>query len=335
MGYYNLPPTSYAQELTDFEKLLRNLPVECAIPALDLLETLSRNVIQNPSEEKYRRVRTTNEKLIALFGVPGTVDVMENMGWQFDGEFMTLPKDVHLDFQAHVVKILEAKSHFGKQKELVARSAKIAADPGKAELLKQLEIDRRERSAAAGLPIAVSRVEKGVAVAEAATVPVTVSRPPEAAIDPVTASRPPPATESASVGGAVAVPASGTANTASGAARPKSAFDFERRGNIEEAKKEGELSLQDIRALQREKFKEFQADPNARRTEAYHRPPSVADGASAEAGWFDWLWGSGGGGSSSGGGGGGGGNRRDRPAPGGPRMKTMKDLPPPVRRGGG
>lgn len=322
MGYYNLPPTSYAQELNDFEKLLRNLPVECAIPALDLLETLSRNVIQNPGEEKYRRVRTTNEKLVALFGVPGTVDVMENMGWQFDGEFMTLPKDVNLDFQAHIVKILEAKSHFGKQKELAARSAKIAADPAKADLLKQLEIDRRERSAAAGLPIAVARGEKGVAVAEAVTAPGT-------------ASRPPPTTENVSVSETAAVPVSEAADASSGASRPKSAFDFERRGKVEEQKKDGELSLQDLRAMQREKFKEFQTDPNARRTEAYQRPPSVADGGSAEAGWFDWMWGSGGGGSSSGGGGGGGGSDRRKPAPGGPRMKTMKDLPPPVRRGGG
>jgi len=322
MGYYNLPPTSYAQELSEFEKLLRNLPVECAIPALDLLETLSRKVIQNPSEEKYRRVRTTNEKLVPLFGVPGTVDVMENMGWQYDGEFMTLPNDVNLDFQAHIVKILEAKSHFGKQKELAARSAKMTADPAKADLLKQLEIDRRERSAAAGLPIAVAKVEKCVPDAKAAPAPVTVSSP--------------PASESAPVAGATAVASPDTADATSGAARPKSAFDFERRGKAEEQRKEGELSLQDLRALQKEKFKEFQSDPNARRTEAYQRPPSTADGAS-EAGWFDWLWGSGGGSSSSGGGGGGGGggNRRNQPPPGGPRMKTMKDLPAPIRRGGG
>ena len=40
------------------------LPLDGAIKALDLLETITRNTAQNPQEEKFRRVRTTN--------VPGT-----------------------------------------------------------------------------------------------------------------------------------------------------------------------------------------------------------------------------------------------------------------------
>ncbi len=52
-------------------------------------------------------------------------------------------------------------------------------------------------------------------------------------------------------------------------------------------------------------------------------------GGSEEKGWFDWMWG--GSSSSSGGGGGGGGGGGDRK----PKMKTIKDLPPPPRRAGG
>ncbi|OLP75000.1 hypothetical protein AK812_SmicGene45289, partial [Symbiodinium microadriaticum] len=148
MSYYGLPPTKFANEYNEFEKLLRALPLDGAIKALDLLETITRNTAQNPQDEKFRRVRTTNEKLSALFGLPGIIPVMECMGWQQDGEFLQLPKSVKLDFPQHVVKILEAKSHFGKLQESEKRAAKLAQDPNKAELLKQLELDRRERGSA-------------------------------------------------------------------------------------------------------------------------------------------------------------------------------------------
>lgn len=333
MGYYNLPPTSYAVELSEFEKLLRSLPLEGAIQALDLLETLSRNVIQNPSEEKYRKVRTANEKLAPLFGLPGAADIMMAMGWQQEGDFMVLPKSTQLDFQQHIVKILEAKSHFGKQRENAARAAKLAADPNKADLLRQLELDRRERSGAAAaaaateaasrLPIAVARPGPAAVPAAAGASPAAVAEPAEA--DSPAAATPAPAE----------VPAEATAEAAAARQRtPKSAFDFERREDREKARKGGESSLQELRALQKEKFKEFQADPGAKKNEAYQRPPSVANGAAPEAGWFDWLWG-GDGGSSGSGGGGGGGNGRRGPPPGGPRVKTVADLPKPVRRGGG
>ncbi|CAE7684046.1 unnamed protein product [Symbiodinium sp. KB8] len=128
MSYYGLPPTKFANEYNEFEKLLRALPLDGAIKALDLLETITRNTAQNPQDEKFRRVRTTNEKLSALFGLPGIIPVMECMGWQQDGEFLQLPKSVKLDFPQHVVKILEAKSHFGKLQESEKRAAKLAQD---------------------------------------------------------------------------------------------------------------------------------------------------------------------------------------------------------------
>jgi len=52
-------------------------------------------------------------------------------------------------------------------------------------------------------------------------------------------------------------------------------------------------------------------------------------GGSEEKGWFDWMWGGSSSSSSGGGGGGGGGGGYDRK----PRMKTVKDLPPPPKRG--
>lgn len=406
MGYYNQPAQITITELTDFEKLLRTLPVDRAIEALDMLETLSRNVIQHPSEDKYRRVRSTNEKLSVLFGTPGIFDVMADMGWCKEGEFMVLPKEARLDFPKHIVPILEAKSYFGKQRESAKKSGRMQQDPNKAGLLQQLEIDRRERAAgqlakaapaaapaAAGYPAAAKAppaVAPPVATSVVAqttapeqtpntTVPGLkdkiaqigemgfsstdaeaallahdgdVERSIEALCNGWTAPTAAPTTP-APVAVAKAVPVAG-AVAASGAAvatavvateaanRPqaaqakaataKSAGAFERREDKEQKRKEADMSLQDLRALQKEKFKEFKDDPNAGKGAAYQRPASTTNG-SQEAGWFDWMWG--GSSSNSSGNGGGGGGGRPRQPPPGPRMKTISDLPKPCRPAGG
>merc|ERR1712232_48440 len=114
----------------------------------------------------------------------------------------------------------------------------------------------------------------------------------------------------------------------------KSAFDFESRAKKQDEATKATESLADLRAQQKAKYQAFEADPNAKKQEAYQRPASVADGGKNEQGWGDWFGGMfGGGGSSSGNGrGGGGGNNRpqDRGG-GGPRIKTVADLPKPVQ----
>lgn len=356
MGYYNLPPSKLPTDLNPLEKQLRSLNVEGSIEALDLLEVLCRNVIQNPGEDKYRRVRTTNEKLKPLFGLEGILDVMQEMGWQVEGEFVVLPKDKSLDFQKTIVKILEAKSHFGKQRENAKKTAKMSSDPNKAGLLKQLEIDRRERAAAAA---------QGTNQPQVASQPETVQKQEQPAMtedEEIQAAlkmslqedrrqdvNPQDATtmsEEEQVKAALkasmhdAKPKSDLIQVNNTQAQqdaqhkvskaPKSAFDFENRQHKEQREKAADMSLQELRALQKEKFKQFESDPNARSQEAYKKPPAVSEGGQ-EAGWFDWMWG-GSSSSSGGGGGGGGGGGNDRQ---GPRMKTIRDLPQqPCRRGG-
>eukprot|EP00931_Biecheleriopsis_adriatica_P026274 TRINITY_DN16000_c0_g1_i1.p1 TRINITY_DN16000_c0_g1~~TRINITY_DN16000_c0_g1_i1.p1 ORF type:complete len:351 (+),score=90.14 TRINITY_DN16000_c0_g1_i1:63-1055(+) len=330
MGYYNLPPSKLPTELNALEKLLRALDLEGATEALDLLETISRNTAQNPSEEKYRRLRTTNEKLAPLFRQPGIQPVMQEMGWQQEGEFMVLPKSVSIDFAKHVVKILEAKSHYSKLRETAKKTSKLADDPQKADMLRQLELDRRER--AAGTTQAPAPVAATEGLSEEAQIEAAIKMSLEAS-------------DASAQGGYPVAPAPGPAvpvreapmpaSTAPAAAatpktekKPVSEFDFKRREDVEKKRQEQDMSLTDLRSLQKQKYKEFQEDPNARNSEAYQRPASVA-GGKKEEGWFDWMWGGASSSSSGGGGGGGGGNDRK------PRMKTMKDLPPPPRRGGG
>lgn len=339
MGYYNLPSAKLPDELNDLEKLLRSLSLEGAIEALDLLEKIVRNVIQNPSEEKYRRVRTTNDKLSPLFGLAGSIDIMMEMGWEQQGEFLVLPKAIQLDFPKHVVKILEAKSFFGKQRQNAKKSAKLADDPSKAAVLQQLEIDRRERAAAAGAvpkPPPQAKPQVAASPVPAPTqgqVPMPASEQtmatPKAALE---ADAVRGMTEEEQIQAAMKLSLEDKTPTASAQQKPKSAYDFQRRENKEQQRKEADMTLQELRALQKDKYKEFQADPTAKKGEAYQRPPSAVDGGE-EPGWFDWLWGSSS--SSGGGGGGGGGGGSNGRGPQGPRMKTIRDLPAPVRRGGG
>lgn len=311
MGYYGLPKAKLPDDFNALEKLLRTLSLVGAFEALDILETLTRNAIQNHPEEKYRRVRTTNPKLAALFGQPEALAIMHEMGWRAqEGEFLALPRGVELDFPTHVNKILEAKSHYAKLRESAKKTARLGEDPSKAKIMEQLELDRRERAASYPAKAALLAAAPPAVQPPVAPVPSSILAAQKEKICTATDENVSPAAK----------------EVREDKTKPKSSFDFAPREKPhEEKRKEAEMSLQELRALQKEKFKDFQADPDAKNGEAYKRPPGVA---TQEPGWFDWMWG--GGSSSSSGGGGGGGQP---PQPSGPRMKTMRDLPKPVKRG--
>jgi hypothetical protein len=321
-SYYNLPPAKYASDYNDFEKALRALPLESAKEALDLLEKLTRNVIQNETEEKFRRLRTTNEKLAPFFGVPGAMEIVSLMGWQQEGEFVVLPKTVKLDFPNHIVKILEAKGDYDKKLAIKRGSAKLGRDPAKATLLGQLERERQERASAC--------IESSAPVAQ---VPVETTPPIENTPEDVKSALPtaptPLPSPSPNETSSATVESSGPANagyvSTCPAEAPKTA------SNVEPASSDGrkEMSLQDLRALQKAKYKEFESDPSARQSAAYKQPPS-SSGASHEPGWFDWMWG----GSSSNDGGDGSGGK-PKPQDRKPRIKGVADLPKPPPRAGG
>jgi len=147
MGHDTRPPTKYAADQNEFEKALRSLPLNAAQEGLDVLEKITRNVVQAPGEEKFRRIRTTNEKLAPVLGMDNMSNVLAEMGWQNEGEFWVLPKTAKLSFQGHVVKIMEAKDHFSKRREDEAKAARRAANPRNAEMMRQMELDRQEHVA--------------------------------------------------------------------------------------------------------------------------------------------------------------------------------------------
>jgi hypothetical protein len=96
MGYAGYAPSTCQTKdaLPPLEQALRGLPIDPAtMTSLELIEKLVRNTVQQPAEEKFRKIRLTNAKIAeAITNVPGAVAAMEEMGWQKEGEeFLVLP----------------------------------------------------------------------------------------------------------------------------------------------------------------------------------------------------------------------------------------------------
>merc|ERR1719264_159122 len=79
------------------------------------------------------------------------VEVLKEMGWVEDADCLVLPPSTRLAHEVHVVGLIDAKDWFKKEAENERRRqlrAGKAVDADKEELVKQLEIDRKEREAA-------------------------------------------------------------------------------------------------------------------------------------------------------------------------------------------
>jgi len=152
MGYAGYAPgNTVADKLTPLQQALRALPLDKAQETLELIEKLTRNVVRNPAEEKFRRIKLSNPKIAAaITEVPFAVDVLREMGWAEDADGLVLPPDVRLVHEREVVGIIDAKDHFKKEEENERRrqaAARKAPDAAKEALMKQMEADRKEKDA--------------------------------------------------------------------------------------------------------------------------------------------------------------------------------------------
>lgn len=121
---------------------------------LGTLQTLLGNIVRNPSEPKYRSIRTTNPKIAELLAVPGARDVLLGFGFADDGgEHLVIPASAVgdarvLDLIGFAVIALDAPATVvaadpAREKELAAAHAK--RDREKAEREAILELARKER----------------------------------------------------------------------------------------------------------------------------------------------------------------------------------------------
>eukprot|EP00746_Dinoflagellata_sp_MGD_P168097 gnl/MRDRNA2_/MRDRNA2_99256_c0_seq1.p1 gnl/MRDRNA2_/MRDRNA2_99256_c0~~gnl/MRDRNA2_/MRDRNA2_99256_c0_seq1.p1 ORF type:complete len:304 (+),score=79.39 gnl/MRDRNA2_/MRDRNA2_99256_c0_seq1:68-979(+) len=151
MGYYGLGPgLRTSEKFSDFERVLRCLPLNEALAILSLLEALTRSIVSQPKEQKHRQLKSEDKKFDLIIRCPEALDVMREMGWLVDQDPIVLPTDVRLDFQKHVGKIIDAKDFYVKEHAKAKKAARLSADPAKAEALRQIEIDRQERAALEG-----------------------------------------------------------------------------------------------------------------------------------------------------------------------------------------
>lgn len=153
MGYAGYSPgNQVAEKLSPLQQALRALPLDKAAETLELIEKLTRNVVRNPAEDKFRHIKLTNPKIAAVIThVPFAVDILKEMGWVEEGEGLELPASVRLAHEKEVISIIDVKDFYKKeqvtQKSREAQARKTALDPEKEALLKKMEADRKEKDA--------------------------------------------------------------------------------------------------------------------------------------------------------------------------------------------
>lgn len=150
MGYAGYAPGNrVADKLTPLQQALRALPLDKAQETLELIEKLTRNVVRNPGEEKFRRINLSNPKIsAAITDVPFAVDVLKEMGWVQEDDALLLPSSVHLAHEREVVGIIDAKDYYKKEEESERRRqmmARKAVSAEKETMLQQMEADRKEK----------------------------------------------------------------------------------------------------------------------------------------------------------------------------------------------
>merc|ERR1712048_906557 len=124
-----------ADKLSPLEQALRALPLDKYQETLELIQKLTQNVVRNPTEEKFRRIKLTNPKIAAnITDVPNAVALLTEMGWVQEGEELVLPAALRLTHETHNVGIIDAKDWYKKEAE-------------KEPLMKQMEADRKEKMA--------------------------------------------------------------------------------------------------------------------------------------------------------------------------------------------
>jgi len=152
MGYAGYAPgNKIADKLTPLQQALHALPLEQAQETLEMLDKLTRNVVRNPNDEKYRTIKLSNPKIAAaITNVSFAVDVLKEMGWVESADGLTLPAGVVLVHEREVISIIDAKDHFKKEEEKERKrqvAARKAIDPEKEALMAKMEADRLEKAA--------------------------------------------------------------------------------------------------------------------------------------------------------------------------------------------
>lgn len=272
---------------------------------------------------------------VAITSVDEALEALLLMGWEpNDEDELILPMDIKLSFPEHVKAILEAKQVLKKKEEndrverglsriAPTQVAKEKAANNKSAFQFQDRRVKEKASARADENLARLRKEKQEQF-ELNTINAHGQLP-----------QPGNNIQHREAANRIDTAASSTAPVSPDidGKKVKSAFQFESRAKKEDTLEKSKGDANDIRALQKAKYQNFKQDPNAynNQTGFYSGGSSTTtqnnnNGGSSSSWWDPTSWF--GGGSNPPPPPRGGGNERR-----GPRVKTMSDMPKPVRRG--
>lgn len=98
-------------------------------------------------EEKYRRVRLSNEKIRArIVDVDGALEVLEELGWKHEEDTVVLPANVNATM-VQFRQVEEAREKLVREQRRKAGTQRTTLSKEQQRLREQLEADRKERMA--------------------------------------------------------------------------------------------------------------------------------------------------------------------------------------------
>lgn len=150
-GYYSTT-NKIPDKLSDLDVAIRIIP---SMDTLEIIGKLVRNVVVQPNDEKYRKIKLSNAKIKAVIAdVDGGVETLLAMGWtvaEDDAECLVVAKGKLTMKEVRAVE--DAKDRLKKEMRSasVSRSASNRSlkenDINAERLREQLEADKRERAA--------------------------------------------------------------------------------------------------------------------------------------------------------------------------------------------
>eukprot|EP00392_Amoebophrya_sp_AT5.2_P007399 g7413.t1 len=372
----------HGRSLLPWEESLRNIPPEQAEASLTIIEKLIQNVVKDPVNEKFKRIKLSNPKIHAnITQIDPALEALLLMGWELlDEDTLFLPDDLMLNVSDYPGRIMEAKAWFAKAGRAAKQVGKNALTPtstaagtnggsfsptarAKEDVSKDSCVDSEGlRATAAGTKASVQgksafqfqnraakeQIEKSAAQSLAELrkqkAQEFLEKPPESsgfgdffgswgASAPVDGGA--QKGQKRYNGSNVELremnePLLQNDQPTADLKHIRPAQNFQKEVERNESKKAAEAD--DLRAIQRAKYNQAKKDPSLQEKALRDQSRVQNAGSSCDAGNQDdggswWNPFSGGGGGSSGGPPGPSGGR------GGPRIKTMKDMPKPVRRG--
>jgi len=303
--------------------------------ARETYQTLAKilgNILKNPGEEKFRSLKKENKMIAEKVSRSGNaVSLLLAIGFDDDGGMYRLPADTDLEMVRMAHDLLECM--ILSSEEPAPAPVEEAATPAAVPVSIALPVTAATKAAAAKAAVEnpqgfgrrnlvdpkrqdqddqlkAARAARGAQFAEN---PVSV-------VGAVGGPTPEPVANGYTAGAAEA-PEAPAKKTKEGV------HNFANRNKAEQEKNKAASSLEDMRRAQKDKYKEWEKDPDAKKQEAYQAPPSVAGGAKADEGWFSgWFGGSSTSNGSS--------SKPQQPERRGPRIKGVADLPKPPRGGG-